>query len=82
MDISKPVPISYEKAFNNINSIFHQINPFNPFIPVNHLVNLIRRTTYLLDRQMQALERKFIQEGGYTEKLFHRRLSHRRNMVQ
>jgi len=54
------------------------LDPFDPFIPVNYMVNLIRRTTYLLDRQISALERKFISEGGYTEKLFQKRLSYRK----
>ncbi|MFH0864462.1 MAG: four helix bundle suffix domain-containing protein [Candidatus Gottesmanbacteria bacterium] len=50
------------------------INPLDPFIPVNHLINLIRRTNYLLDRQIKSLEDKFIREGGYTENLFKKRL--------
>src|SRR3989338_10599253 len=50
------------------------LNLFDPFIPVNFMVNLIRRTNYLLDRQISALEEKFVQEGGYTENLFKRRL--------
>lgn len=54
------------------------IHPLDPFIPVNYMVNLIRRTTYLLDRQIGALEKKFVTEGGYTEKLFQKRLAYRR----
>ncbi len=54
------------------------LHPLDPFIPVNYLVNLIRRTTYLLDRQISALEHKFVTEGEYTEKLFQKRLSYRR----
>ncbi len=54
------------------------LRPLDPFTPVNYLVNLIRRTTYLLDRQTAALEKKFITEGGYTEKLFRKRLAYRR----
>lgn len=53
------------------------LNPFNPFIPVNFMVNLLRRTNYLLDRQIASLEEKFIREGGYTENLFKRRLQAR-----
>lgn len=56
---------------------FNPLNPLDPFIPVNHMINLIRRTNYLLDRQIRALEEKFISEGGYTEKLFQKRLSFR-----
>ena len=51
------------------------LNPLNPFIPVNYLINLIRRTTFLLDRQISSLEDKFVREGGYTENLFRKRLS-------
>lgn len=58
------------------------LHPFNPFIPVNYLVNLIRRTTYLLDRQMDSLEKKFISEGGYTERLFRKRLVFRNKMLE
>lgn len=50
------------------------LNPLNLFIPVNFMANLIRRTNYLLDRQISSLEEKFVREGGYTEKLFQRRL--------
>lgn len=57
-------------------------HPLNPFIPVNYLVNLIRRTTYLLDRQIDSLEKKFISEGGYTEKLFRKRLVFRSKMLE
>lgn len=53
------------------------INPLDPFIPVNAIVNLIRRTNYLLDRQIKSLEEKFANEGGYTEKLFKERLKRR-----
>ncbi len=53
-------------------------HPLDPFIPVNYMVNLIRRTTYLLDRQIAALEHKFVTEGGYTEKLFQKRRAYRK----
>lgn len=57
---------------------FDSINPLDPFIPVNCLINLIRVTNYLLDRQTKALEEKFIKEGGYTEKLFKKRLEYQK----
>jgi len=53
------------------------LNPFDPFIPLNYVANLIRRTNYLLDRQIQSLEEKFIKEGGFTENLFRKRLKFR-----
>lgn len=49
------------------------LNPLDPFIPLNYLLNLIRRTNYLLDRQIASLEEKFINEGGYSENLFRKR---------
>ena len=45
---------------------------------VNYLIDLIIRTNYLLDRQKNSLEEKFIKEGGYSEKLFKRRLAQRK----
>lgn len=54
------------------------LDPLNPFIPLNYLVNLIRRTNYhLLDRQISSLEEKFVKEGGFTENLFRKRLNYR-----
>ena len=53
-------------------------NPSYPSYPLNYLVDLINRTCYLLHRQIEALEEKFIKEGGYTENLFKKRLAYRR----
>lgn len=57
-------------------------DPCDPSYPVNYMVHLINRTCYLLHRQIEALERKFIKEGGYTEKLFKKRLDYRRKTQQ
>ncbi len=38
-------------------------------IAANTLICLIHQANYLLDRQLQELERQFIQGGGYTEQL-------------
>lgn len=51
--------------------------PLDPFTPLNYLINLIRRTNYLLDRQTASLEEKFVKEGGFTESLFKKRLKFR-----
>lgn len=40
----------------------------------NLLICLIHQANYLLDRQLQALEKAFLEEGGYTENLYKRRL--------
>ena len=41
----------------------------NPAVVANALICLIHQANYLLDRQIQALERDFIHEGGYSEQL-------------
>jgi restriction system protein len=51
--------------------------PDNPEETVNLLVTLINQANYLLDKQGKALEEKFIKEGGYSEKLYTRRLEER-----
>jgi four helix bundle suffix protein len=43
----------------------------------NALLCLIHQTNYLLDRQIAALEKQFIEEGGYSEQLATARLEHR-----
>jgi len=39
-------------------------------IAANTLVCLIHQTNYLLDQQLRALEREFLKEGGFTERLY------------
>lgn len=54
--------------------------PFNPsdsYIPCVYLISLVARTNYLLDRQIASLEKKFIQEGGYSENLANKRRNFR-----
>lgn len=45
----------------------------NPQDDANFLLTLCHMETYLLSRQIQATEEKFIEEGGYNEKLFRKR---------
>jgi four helix bundle suffix protein len=39
-------------------------------IAANTLVCLIHQTNYLLDQQLRALEKEFLKEGGFTERLY------------
>ncbi len=48
--------------------------PHNPELASNLMVMLCQRTTYLLEKQIQALKTKFINEGGFRENLFKQRL--------
>ena len=43
----------------------------------NTLICLIHQTNYLLDQQLRHLEKAFLQEGGFTERLYRARSQHR-----
>ncbi|MEK7501146.1 MAG: four helix bundle suffix domain-containing protein [Patescibacteria group bacterium] len=49
----------------------------NPESAANSAICLIHQANFLLDKQIDALEGRFIKEGGYTEKLFKKRLGYR-----
>lgn len=51
-------------------------------VVANTIICLIHQANYLLDQQVAALERDFIQEGGYSEKLAAARIAHRRTQDQ
>jgi four helix bundle suffix protein len=42
----------------------------NAEIAANTLVCLTHQTNYLLDQQLRALEKEFLKEGGFTERLY------------
>jgi len=46
-------------------------------VRANALICLINQANYLLDQQIAALERAFIEDGGYSEQLATARLAHR-----
>ena len=48
-----------------------------PEIAANTLICLINQASYLLGRQLQTLEQQFLSEGGFTERLYRQRTSHR-----
>lgn len=48
-------------------------------VAANTLVCLVNQTNYLLDLQLRQLERQFLEEGGFTEKLYRTRLQARKN---
>jgi restriction system protein len=47
-------------------------------VVANTVICLIHQANYLLDQQIAGLEREFVQEGGYSEKLAAARLAERR----
>jgi restriction system protein len=54
------------------------LNREDPAVVANALFCLIHQANYLLDQQIAALERQFIIEGGYSERLAAARMEHRR----
>lgn len=48
--------------------------PDDPEIAANFLLTLAHQQSYLLSQQIKSLENKFVNEGGYTENLFKKRL--------
>lgn len=53
------------------------LNHRDPAIVANTVICLIHQTNYLLDQQIGALERDFIHEGGYSERLAAARIAER-----
>lgn len=51
--------------------------PKDPEEAANMLLTLCQMETYLLKKQIDALEEKFIKEGGFRENLFKKRLMQR-----
>ena len=49
----------------------------DPAVVANATICLIHQTNYLLDQQIAALERGFIRDGGYSEKLAAARIAER-----
>lgn len=44
----------------------------------NLMITLLSRENYLLDQMLRSLEQKFVNEGGYSENLFKKRLARRK----
>jgi len=49
-----------------------------PEVAANTMACLIHQTNYLLDQQLRALEKEFLKEGGFTERLYHVRSQYRK----
>ena len=49
-----------------------------PEVAANALICLIHQTNFLLDQQLRQLEKQFLDQGGFTEKLYRARQNARR----
>lgn len=51
----------------------------SPEVAANTIICLINQASYLLGRQLQKLEEQFLNEGGFTERLYRERQQRRRS---
>ena len=49
-----------------------------PEVAANTMICLIHQVNYLLNRQLRVLEKAFVEEGGFTERLYRTRTEARR----
>jgi restriction system protein len=49
------------------------IEESSPEVAANTMICLIHQTNYLLDQQLRVLEKEFLKEGGFTERLYRTR---------
>lgn len=49
-----------------------------PETAANTLISLIHQANYLLDQQLRQLEKQFLEEGGFTERLYQARTQARK----
>jgi four helix bundle suffix protein len=75
-DRSDPTDRSDAESYNQ------WLSHTDPAVVANAIICLIHQTNYLLDRQIAGLERQFIQEGGYTERLAAARIAERQRKDQ
>ena len=54
----------------------------NPELFCNTIISLIYQTNYLLDRQIKALEKNFIEKGGIRERMSNARKSYRTQQTE
>ncbi len=69
-ELNQASPATYETFRKGIE------NP-DPAICANVIIGLIKVTTYLLDRQLQALEKEFLKHGGLRERMSRARIATR-----
>ncbi len=65
----------------NENRSYRTYKPYietsDPETAANTIICLIHQTNYLLDQQLRSLEKGFLEEGGFTERLYRTRLEAR-----
>ena len=74
---AKPIrSLAYEKN-RSYETYKTYIEQSSPEVAANTLICLIHQANYLLDQQLRQLEKQFLEEGGFTEKLYQARIQAR-----
>jgi four helix bundle suffix protein len=55
----------------------YSLKTASPDVTANTIICLINQASFLLGRQLQKLEEQFLEEGGFTERLYRQRQSRR-----
>lgn len=67
-------------SYNDYNN--YKIYIQNPENAANAVICLINQTNLLLDQKLRWLEEKFVNEGGFRENLFKKRMSRKQGMLK
>jgi four helix bundle suffix protein len=62
--------LCYEKNRSYMTYRTYIHSPSSLEIAANTMICMIFQTTYLLDQQLRVLEKQFVEEGGFTERLY------------
>jgi len=66
---------SKDRSYKTYKTYFEEVPPE---VAANVAICLIHQTNYLLDQQLRALEKEFLKEGGFTERLYRVRSERRK----
>ena len=70
-DKSHPTAIVIRRlAYEQNRSYSSYIESAPPEVAANTIICLIHQTNYLLDQQLRQLEKAFLEEGGFTKRLY------------
>ncbi len=65
--------LCYEKNRSYLTYRTYIEAPASAEVAANTIICLVHQANYLLDQQLRALEQRFLNEGGFTEKLYQAR---------
>lgn len=78
-DKDDPEALKVRRSYKSENSDLsdtsdsYGISTVSPEVAANTLLCLANQASYLLRRQLEALEKKFLEDGGFTERLYEAR---------